>query len=87
MIQWIAGYLFLWQDDRMKKRISWTIFFFAFLGYSIYSFTFEPITMDFAPDGRESRKTFRVENPGDSAIAIQISMVTREMDIDGKESY
>jgi fimbrial chaperone protein len=40
-----------------------------------------------APSGSGSKKAFRLHNKGDKPEAVQISMVVREMDIDGKEKY
>ena len=50
------------------------------------AFVLIPITMDFDPAGQGTHRTFRVENESDTPVAIQISMVTRKMDIDGKET-
>jgi fimbrial chaperone protein len=44
-----------------------------------------PITLDFTPSGRSANQTFRVENDGDEPIAVEVTMRTREMDIDGNE--
>jgi fimbrial chaperone protein len=49
------------------------------------AFTLTPITMDFTPGGRGANQAFQVENPSNQTVAIQISMLTREMDLDGKE--
>jgi P pilus assembly chaperone PapD len=50
------------------------------------AFVLIPITMDFDPAGQGTHRTFRVENDSDTPVAVQISMVTRKMDIDGKET-
>jgi fimbrial chaperone protein len=52
-----------------------------------HAFKLIPMYMDFHPTGREAHQTFRIENEGDQPVAVQVSMVTREMDIEGKEAY
>jgi fimbrial chaperone protein len=49
------------------------------------AFQFSPIVMDFAPAGADSVKTFRVTNPGEEAIAVQVSVVRRSMSLHGKD--
>jgi P pilus assembly chaperone PapD len=39
--------------------------------------------MAFDPAGQGTHRTFRVENDSDTPVAVQISMVSRKMDIDG----
>ena len=51
----------------------------------IHAFTLSPIVMDFAPTGREANQAFRVENDSEQRVAIQISMLKRDMELDGKE--
>ena len=50
-----------------------------------YAFKLTPIYATFAPEGREATRIFQVDNPGDSKIAVQISMAHRKVDLDGKE--
>jgi fimbrial chaperone protein len=45
-----------------------------------------PITMDIDPAGQVTHRTFRVENESNTPVAVQGSMVTRKLDIDGKET-
>lgn len=52
-----------------------------------FSFNFEPITQYFSPSGPEATQSFEVANPGDEQIAVRITMVTRQMSEDGKETY
>ncbi len=54
--------------------------------FSLYSFQFEPITSDFTPSGTSSRRSFFAVNPGDTPVPVKISMVHRDMDINGKET-
>jgi fimbrial chaperone protein len=50
-----------------------------------FAFQFSPIVMDFAPAGANAVKTFRVTNPGEEAIAVQISVVHRKMSLHGED--
>jgi len=59
---------------------------FFFASPNAPAFVLIPITMDFDPAGKGTHRTFRVENESDTPVAIQISMVARKMDIDGKET-
>ena len=51
------------------------------------SFSLTPTSMDFEPSGRGATRIFTLENKTEQPAAIQISMIGRTMDIDGKESY
>lgn len=53
---------------------------------SLFAFQFQPITQDFSPSGNDSRKSFLATNSSNSPIPVKVSMVHREMDIDGKET-
>lgn len=46
---------------------------------------FTPFVQDFAPQGREARRTYSLENDGDAPIAVQVRMVERRMALDGSE--
>jgi len=43
--------------------------------------------MDFEPTGRGANRNFRIENPSDEPVAVQVSILKRSMDIDGNEPY
>ncbi|WP_190404051.1 fimbrial biogenesis chaperone [Pseudanabaena mucicola] len=49
------------------------------------TFTFSPLEINFAPTGQRATQSFVVSNTGKKSAAIQIRMVKREMDIDGKD--
>ncbi|HVR36447.1 MAG TPA: fimbria/pilus periplasmic chaperone [Methylomirabilota bacterium] len=51
-----------------------------------HAFKLVPIKMDFEPAGRGANQAFRLENESTNTVAIQISMLTRRMDMDGKET-
>lgn len=53
---------------------------------TVAAFSFEPISRTFAPSGPGATQTFRVTNTEDRDIAVKISMLTRSIDQDGKES-
>jgi fimbrial chaperone protein len=50
------------------------------------AFTFEPISQDFAPSGPGSVRSFRLENEGPDPVAVRVSVLTREVDAEGRES-
>ena len=50
-----------------------------------HGFKLVPIVMDFAPSGRDASQAFRVENDSEQRVAAQISMLKRDMELDGKE--
>jgi fimbrial chaperone protein len=49
------------------------------------TFQFSPMLANFSPSGQKANQSFVVKNTGKKATAIQIRMVKREMDLDGKE--
>ncbi len=51
------------------------------------AFKLIPIKVDFSPTGKNATQVFKLENDSDTAIAVQVSALSREMDINGKESY
>src|SRR5947209_1744831 len=52
---------------------------------AVQAFSLAPITMEFAPSGRGANRAFQVENPSDQTVAVQISMLSRAVDLDGQE--
>lgn len=59
--------------------------FFLVAMPAAHAFTLAPLVMEFAPFGRGANQAFQVENPSDQTVAVQISMLSREMDLEGKE--
>ncbi len=49
------------------------------------AFTLVPIRMEFAPAGSGSEQSFHLENNSSNSAAVEVSMLTRRMDLDGKE--
>ncbi len=71
-------------------RNSFHIFAFLLISLALTSgpadaFRVTPLTLELSPSGRDSKKTFRVENDGNTPIAVQISVHKREMLFNGKD--
>ncbi|HTI99467.1 MAG TPA: fimbria/pilus periplasmic chaperone [Dongiaceae bacterium] len=67
-----------------------TVFVCLGLGLALVSaraFTLTPISATLAPAGHGAAASFRVENSSSNRVAFQITMITREMDEDGNETY
>jgi fimbrial chaperone protein len=85
-IAFFGGVYMTGRKNRIHLRCVYTTLFLVVLSVaSIGAFSFDPITMDFAPSGPNSSKTFRVENNTTSLVAVKISMVSRKMASDGAE--
>jgi len=50
------------------------------------AFSLVPIRMEFAPAGRGANQSFRLENNSTNTVPVQISMLTREVDLNGLET-
>lgn len=50
------------------------------------AFQISPIIQDFAPSGRDATQTFQVLNEHDEQVTVQVSIQTREVDVDGREA-
>jgi fimbrial chaperone protein len=50
------------------------------------AFQLVPMSQDFSPTGPGTNQTFRVENDRDEQVAVVVTVTTREMDLDGKET-
>ncbi len=61
------------------------LFYFIVTAQCLASFSFSPIVKDFEPSGRRSIQTFRITNENEDPIAVQISMLTRDMSFSGEE--
>lgn len=51
------------------------------------AFEFSPIISNLAPSGPGASASFTVSNPGDTKIPVQVTVVAREPDEQGKETY
>ena len=50
------------------------------------AFKLVPIKMDFEPAGRGANQAFRLENDSSNSVPVQISMLTRQVALDGTET-
>ena len=50
------------------------------------AFQLIPIVMEFAPSGRAATQSFGIFNDGDEPVAVEVSMVVREVGLDGAET-
>jgi fimbrial chaperone protein len=71
----------------MKRTVSLGIAALLLLcgASALSAFSFEPITRDFSPSGKDSIRTFRLANSASDTIMIRIRILTREVDSDGRE--
>jgi len=60
------------------------LFFTVSLG--AYAFSFSPMTVSIDPSGAGAVMTYRVTNESDQQTAVAIKLMTRSIDIEGKES-
>ena len=52
-----------------------------------WAFQLSPISQVFAPIGNNATKSYEVINDSDERIAVEVSVVERDMDINGQEFY
>jgi fimbrial chaperone protein len=52
-----------------------------------FAFKLLPISREFTPTGTGATQSYQVVNDSDERLAVEISMVKRQMDLAGKESY
>lgn len=70
----------------MRKLFATILFLLTFcLAVPSHAFQFKPITVDFTPTGKNATRSFLVSNEGKKSIAIQITVMSREVDLDGNE--
>jgi fimbrial chaperone protein len=83
------------QHMDMQRRLWMTrlvIELFLFIGIGLTnsahaSFDFQPIIANLSPSGAGNTTSFTVNNYDDHKIPVQITIVPREPDVDGKEVY
>lgn len=51
------------------------------------AFQLSPISQVFAPIGNDATQSYEITNDGDHRIAVEVSVVERDVDLDGHESY
>jgi len=74
----------------MKIKLSkfWMLFFLLLTDvYPSMAFKIKPISHTFASTGSDATHSYELINDSNEPEAIQISVVKREMDLDGKEKY
>lgn len=72
--------------SKANKVIYMTLILLALSQVVSWSFSFDPISVSFSPEGRNSTQSFRLKNDGDEYVAIRISMFGREIGIEGEET-
>ncbi|MGE3260670.1 MAG: molecular chaperone [Bacteriovoracia bacterium] len=50
-----------------------------------HAFRLSPMVVDFSPSGKNATQTLLLDNPGKERVAVQIEIMKRKIDIDGKE--
>jgi fimbrial chaperone protein len=71
---------------RKKTWLACSLIMMMLCSVTAQAFHLKPISMKFSPEGELSTRSFVVENEHDKPIAVQVSIMTRETDIDGKET-
>lgn len=54
---------------------------------SAFAFKLLPISREFAPAGKDSTQSYQIVNDKDERLAVEVSVVQRQMDLAGTESY
>jgi hypothetical protein len=68
-------------------RNNWlVILLLVLVATSAWTMNVEPLSMEFAPSGRDSIRSFRVSNSQTETIAVRIRVTTRELLPSGEES-
>ena len=63
-------------------------FFLVLLGVQpAFAFKLLPISRTFTPAGSGATQSYQVVNDSDERLAVQVSIVQRQMDLTGKENY
>jgi len=67
-------------------KVCFSIFAILLVAQSgIFAFQFSPLEQEFSPSGANSTKTYTIVNDSDDSIAVEISVLTRDLDASGKE--
>lgn len=53
---------------------------------SAHALSLTPIAQDFDPSGRDAIQSFRLENETDKQVAVTVTIMTRQMNLDGDEA-
>ncbi len=76
-----------WSGHRPRAARLYVLLFAVLAAAPAFSFNFEPISQSFTPTGAGATRSFVVTNTGDRDIAVKITMVTRQVNEKGQESY
>ena len=78
------------RDDMMhnmnRKRLFLLILMVSIFTVSpLFAFQFSPLEQSFEPVGANSTKTYTIVNDSNDSIAVEITALTRDLDVNGKE--
>ena len=62
----------------------WHMLMLLMMG-NLFAFQFSPLEQEFSPSGPNSTKTYTIVNDSNDTIAVEITALTRDMDVNGKE--
>lgn len=68
-----------------RRMLALTIFLICCSLVPLSAFQFSPLEQEFAPSGPDSMKMYTIVNDSDDSIAIQVSVLSRDLDQAGKE--
>jgi len=68
------------------KRLILVLLAIAGAVASVGAFSFVPMSASITPTGAQSVISFKITNESSQSIAVVVSVMTRAMDIDGKET-
>lgn len=71
----------------MKRRFLVALLLLVVFNLSVFAYQFSPLNVTFDPTGAGSAKVYTIVNDSDAPIAIEVSAVKRNVDIDGEEYY
>ena len=73
---------------RLSFRRILLSFFLVLLGVQpAFAFKLLPISRTFTPVGSGATQSYQVVNDSNERLAVQVSIVQRQMDLAGKENY
>lgn len=73
---------------KFTLRPLWLALFLILMGVQpSFAFKLLPISRTFAPVGRNATQSYEIVNDRNERLAVSVSMLQRQMDKDGKESY
>jgi len=67
-----------------RRAVIFSILLF-FITMQVFAFQFSPLEQEFASSGANSTKTYTIVNDSNDTIAIEITALVRDLDVNGKE--